>query len=93
MAIGASITNSEEPSYPPQCLPLGLWTVFNSKTSNVKMYKSETGFLSVNIQPPSDSVRKYYLDFLLDLKSDLEINHIFRQSDQDAFYKISQIIW
>ena len=89
MPIGASITSSEEPSYPP----LGSWTLFNSKTSNVKTYKSETGFLPVIPQPPSDSVCKYYLDFLLDLKSDLVINHIFCHSDQDIFYKISQIIW
>ena len=73
MAIGASITSSEQPSYPA----LGSWTVFNSKTSNGKTYKSETGFLPVIPQPPSDSVCKYYLDFLLDPKSDLEINHIF----------------
>ena len=30
---------------------------------------------------------------MLNLKSDLEINHTFCYSDQDAFYKISQIIW
>ena len=65
----------------------------NSKTSNVKTYKSETGLLLIIPQPPSDSVCKYYLDFLLDLKSDLEINHIFCYIDQDIFYKISQIIW
>ena len=65
----------------------------NSKTSNVKTYKSETGLLLIIPQPPSDSVCKYYLDFLLDLKSDLEINHIFCYIDQDVFYKISQIIW
>ena len=88
-AIRASITSSEETSYPPS----GSWTVFNSKTSNAKTYKSETGFLSVIPQPPSHSVCKYYLNFLLNLKSDLEINHICSYSDQDAFYKISQIIW
>ena len=89
MAIGASITSSEEPSYPP----LGSWTVLNSKTSNVKTYKSETRLLLIIPQPPSNSVCKYYLDSLLDLKSDLEINHIFCYIDQDVFYKISQIIW
>ena len=57
------------------------------------MYKSETGFLPVIPQLPSDSICKYYLDFLLHLKSDLEINHIFCRSDQEVFYKISQIIW
>ena len=89
MTIGASITCSADLSYPP----LGSWTVFNSKASNAKIHKSETGFFPVNLQPPSDDVYKFYQDFLLDLKSDLEINHIFCHSDQDVFYKISQIIW
>ena len=71
MAIGASITISEESFY----LLLGSWTVFNIKTSNVKTYKSETRFLPVIPEPQSNSVCKYYLDFLLDLKSNLEINH------------------
>ena len=89
MAIGASITSLEETS----CPPLDSWAVFKSNTSYVKVYKSETGFFLVIFQPPSDSVCKCYLDFLLDLKSDLEIDHIFFHSDQDVFYKISQIIW
>ena len=89
MAIGASINSLEEPSYPP----LAAWTVFKSKTSNVKVHKSEIGFFPFISQLLSDSVCKYYLDFLLDLKSDLEINHIFCRSDQDILYKISQIIW
>ena len=32
-------------------------------------------------------------DFLIDLKSDLEIDNIFCHRDQDVFYKISQIMW
>ena len=88
MAIGASITSLKEPSYPP----LDSWTVFNSKTSNVEVYKSENGFFAVISQPPSNSVYKYCLDFLLKLKSDLEVNPILCLSDQDVFYKIFQII-
>ena len=56
-------------------------------------YKPEAGFFLVISQPPSDRVCKYYLDFLLDPKSDLEIDHIFCHSNQDVFQKISQIIW
>ena len=67
MAIGASMTTLEEPSYPP----LGSWTVLKGKAPVIS-------------QPPSDSVCKYYLDFLLNLKSDLKINHIFCHSDQDV---------
>ena len=44
-------------------------------------------------QPPSHNVCKYYLEFLLDLKIDLEINLVFCHSVQDVFYKISQINW
>ena len=32
-------------------------------------------------------------DFLIDLKSDLEIDNIFCHRDQDVFYKISQVMW
>ena len=39
MTVGASITSSEESSYPP----LGSWTVFNSKISNLKAYKLDIG--------------------------------------------------
>ena len=60
----------------------------NSKTSNVKTYESETVFFPIIPQPPSDSIGKYYLDILLDLKSDLEINHIFCHSDQDVSPKL-----
>ena len=59
----------------------------------VKVYKSETRFFLVISQLPNNSVCKYYLHFLLDLKSHLEVNHIFCHSDQDVLYKISQIIW
>ena len=44
-------------------------------------------------KPSSNIVCKSYLDFLLDLKSDLEINQTFWHSDQDVLYTISQIIW
>ena len=89
MTIGAGITSLEEPS----CPPLDSWTVFKSNTSNVKVYKPEAGFFLVISQPPSDRVFKYYFDFSLDPKSDLEIDHIFCHSNQDVFQKISQIIW
>ena len=61
MGTGASISSSEEPFYPP----LGSWTVFNSKTSNVKTYKSETGFLPAIPQTPSDSVLQILLGLLV----------------------------
>ena len=40
MAIGASITSSEEPSYPP----LGLWTIFNSNIQMLKRINQKLDF-------------------------------------------------
>ena len=68
-AIGTSITCLEEPSYPG----LDSWAVINCNTLNVKPIKSETVFFPIISQLPSDSVCKYYLAFLLDLKSNLHI--------------------
>ena len=68
-AIGTSITCLEEPSYPA----LDSWAVINCNTLIVKPIKSETVFFPIISQLPSDSVCKYYLAFLLDLKSNLHI--------------------
>ena len=42
---------------------------------------------------PNRPILKDYLDFLIDLKSNLEIDNIFCHNDQYVFYKISQIMW
>ena len=44
-------------------------------------------------QPPKDNVSKYYLEFLLDMNNDQNLNYISRHSGQDVFCKLSQIIW
>ena len=54
--------------------------------------QSDLDYFPVIPYPPNESVLKYYLDFLIDLKNDLEIDNRFCYSDQDVFYKISQII-
>ena len=65
----------------------------NTKIFDVVTYISETGFLPVIPQPAKDNVYKNYLDFSLDIKSEQNLNYIFGHSDQDVFYKLSQIIW
>ena len=77
----------------PPCPLIGSSTVFNTKISDVATYKSGTGFLPVIPRPPKDNMCKHYLDFLLDMKSDQNMNYIFCRSDQDVFCKPSQIIW
>ena len=72
--------------------PLGSWTVFNSRISTKHTVKSDLDFLPVVPYPPNDSILKDYFDFLIDLKDDLKIDYIFCHSDQDVFYKLSQIM-
>ena len=76
-----------------QTPPFGSWTVFNSMVTNKRTIKSYLDFLPVIPHPQNDSILKDYLDFLIDVKADLEIDNIFGHSDQDVFYKISQIMW
>ena len=54
---------------PPYPL-IGSWTVTNQSLSDVKTYKSETGFLSVTPKPPKNNSCKYRLELLPDLKND-----------------------
>ena len=53
--------------------------------------KSKT--LRKHLNLSKDNVYKYYLDILLDMKNDQNLNYIFCNSDQDVFYKLSQITW
>lgn len=88
MSVAATLT-SEEGS--PTHSFIGSWTVFSKKITDIATCKSETEFLPVT-QPPKD-VCKYYLGLLLDMKNDQKLNYIFCHSDQDAFFKLSEIIW
>ena len=90
MSVAATLT-SEEGS--PTHSFTGSWTVFSKKNTDIATCKSETEFLPVVTQAPKDNVCKYYLDFLLDMKNDQKLNYIFCHSDQDAFLKLSEIIW
>ena len=45
--------------------------------------QSDLDYFPVIPYPPNESVLKDYLDFLIDLKNDLEIDNRFCYSDQD----------
>ena len=72
--------------------PFGSWTVFSSMVTDKRTIQPDLGYFSVIPYQPNESVLKH-LDFLIDVKNDLEIYNIFCHSDQDVFYKISQIMW
>ena len=87
--MAANHSNDDEIEMPP----FGSWTVFNSMVADQHAIQSDLDYFPVLPYAPNESVLKDYLDFLIDLKSDLEIDNIFCHSDQDVFYKISQIMW
>ena len=73
MSVAATLSSEEGSlTYPI----LGSWTAFNKKMCDVAVCKSETGSLPV-IPHPKDNICKYYLDFLLDMKNDPNVNYIF----------------
>lgn len=59
------------------------------KTLYLAMYKSEIGFLQAILTPPKNNDSVYHLDFSL---QDLNLNHIFIQSNQDDVYNFSSMI-
>ena len=87
--MAANHSNDDKIEMPP----LGSWTVFSLLVTDKRTIQSDLNYFPVIPYPPNKSVPKDYLYFLIDLKSDLEIDNIFCRSDQDVFYKISQIMW
>ena len=88
--IAANHINDNEIEMPP----FGSWIVFNSMVTDNRTIQSDLDFFPViPYPPPNESVFKDYLDFLIDLESNIETNNIFYHSDQNLFYKISQRLW
>ena len=88
--IAANYINDNEIEMPP----FVSWIVFNSMVTDNRTIQSDLDYFPViPYPPPNESVFKDYLDFLIDLESNLETNNIFYHSDQNLFYKISQILW
>ena len=87
--MASNHSNNDEIETPP----FGSWTVFNSMVTDNRTIQSDLDYFPVIPYPTNDSVLKDYLGFLIDLKSDLEVDNIFCHSNQDVFYKISEIMW
>ena len=87
--MAANHSNDDEIEMPS----FGSQTVFNSVVTNKRTIQSDLDYFPVIPYPPNEFVLKDYLDFFIDLKSDVEIDNIFFHSDQDVLLKISQIMW
>ena len=72
--VAARHGNDDEIEIPP----FGSWTVSNSVVTEKCTIQSDLDYFPVIPYPPNEFVLKYYLDFLIDLKSNLETDNIFQ---------------
>ena len=72
--------------------PFGSWTVFNKAVTNKETKKSLLEYLPVTPEPPEYHICKNFLDTLLDLMKELEINHIFAHADEQVSARLAHIL-
>ena len=71
----------------------GSWTAFMKETASANTVKCKLEYLPVTPFPPKDNVVKWYMDMILQLAEDLEINHVFVHSDEAIHSKMMMISW
>ena len=69
------------------------WTDFNKKVINIKQTKSLHECLPTIAVPPEYSVCKKFLDDLLSLIKELNLDHISAHSDEQVYARLVHIIW
>ena len=73
---------------------LGSWTDFNRQVNRQHSHKKNIlEYLPVIPQPQEYPVCKHFLEHLLELLKDLEIDHIFAHSDEKVYACLCDIIW
>ena len=77
---------------PPETF-LGSWTCFKKGTSNLMFDKSIVEYLPVVPEPPQYPVCKMFLDDLLDIMKELDLDHIFAHADELIYSKLVHILW
>ena len=72
---------------------LGSWTCFKKDTSNLMFDKSIVEYLPMVPEPPEYPVCKKFLDDLLDIMKELDLDHIFAHADELIYSKLVYILW
>ena len=72
---------------------IGSWTDFNRKVTKVEQKRILLEYLPTIAQPPEYPVCKKFLDDLLALLEELELDHIFAHSDEQVYARLAHIIW
>ena len=50
-------------------------------------------YLPVKLEPPDYPVLKEYMDSMLDLIKDSEVDHVFVHADEAVYSKLCHILW
>ena len=72
---------------------LGSWTCFKNDTSNLMFDKSIVEYLPMVPKPSEYPVCKNFLDDLLDIMKELDLEHIFAHADELVYSKLVHILW
>ena len=72
---------------------LGSWTCFKKDTSNLMTDKSIVEYLPMVPETPDYPVSKKFLDDLLDIMKELDLDSIFVHADETVYSKSVHILW
>eukprot|EP00794_Sanderia_malayensis_P018600 gene18600-20470_t len=73
--------------------PVGSWTAFNIDTTGVETTKCKLEYLLVVPFPPTDNIIKWYMNMIMQMADDLQIEHIFAHADEAIYSKMLMISW
>ena len=73
--------------------PVGSWTSFMKRVTNCSTTKCKLEYLPVVPLPPGDNVIKWYMDMIVQMADDLELNYIFAHADEAINSKMLMISW
>lgn len=73
--------------------PVGSWTSFMKSVTDCSTTKCKLEYLPVVPLPPGDSVIKWYMDMIVQIADDLDIQYIFAHADEAINSKMLMISW
>ena len=88
-AVGCTLTDNTV----EKRAPLGSWTAFMKSVTNVETSKVHIDYLEVVPFPPKDNVCKWYLDQMVKVTQEMDLEFIFLHSDEAVHSKIMILKW
>ena len=73
--------------------PVGSWTTFKKNVTKCSTTKCKLEFLPVVPLPPGDNIIKWYMDMMVQMSDDLELDFIFAHADEAINSKMLMISW